>query len=107
MTELVSQFYDSVESRGNAPESRGGSPRIKVAPPWLRTVVVDGNGREVPDGETGFLRHVDLGNRSSAVAVETEDRGYRSGAGIVLLGRTSDAPARGCSLDAEELLARR
>jgi hypothetical protein len=107
MTELVSQFYDSLESRGNPPESDGGLPRIKVAPPWLRTVVVDGEGREVPDGETGFLRHVDLGNRSSAVAVETEDRGYRSGEGIVLLGRTSDAPARGCSLDAEELLARR
>ena len=97
MTELLSQYYDS-------PETRGAATRIKVAPPWLRTVVVDGNGREVADGETGFLRHVDLANRSSAVAIDTDDRGYRSGAGIVLLGRESDAPPRGCSLDFEDLL---
>ncbi len=99
MTELVSQYYD-------APDSRGDGPRVKVAPPWLRTLVVDGEGRELPAGETGFLRHVDLGNRSSAVAVDTEDRGYRAGDGIVLLGRDIDAPPRGCSLDAEDLLAR-
>jgi len=99
MTELVSQYYD-------APQSRAGETRVKVAPPWLRTLIVDGDGREVPAGETGFLRHVDLGNRSSAVAVDTEDRGYRVDGGIVLLGRDLDAPARGCSLDAEALLAR-
>jgi hypothetical protein len=99
MTELVSQYYDS-------PASRRSEVRVKVAPPWLRTLVVDDAGREVAAGETGFLRHLDLGNVSSVLAVETEDRGYRSGDGIVLLGRALDAPARGCSLDAEELLAR-
>ena len=99
MTELVSQFYDS-------PESRDADVRVKVAPPWLRTLVVDERGNALPDGETGYLRHVDLGNRSSVLAVETEDRGYRSpGGGIVLLGRAIDAPARGCSLDAEDLRA--
>ncbi|MGP6158496.1 MAG: AMP-binding protein [Vulcanimicrobiaceae bacterium] len=100
MTELASQYYDS-------PESRGAAVRVKVAPPWLRTLVVDGEGRELPEGETGWLRHVDLGNRSSAVAIETEDRGYCSGVGIVLLGRALDAPPRGCSLDAEDLTAAR
>lgn len=99
MTELLSQYYD-------APESRASKTRVKVAPPWLRTVVVDANGREVADGETGYFRHVDLANRSSAVAIETEDRGYRSGAGIVLLGRETGAPPRGCSLDFEDLLRR-
>jgi hypothetical protein len=102
MTELLSHFYDS-------PGSRADRTRIKVAPPWLRTLVLDSGGREVPDGEAGFLRHVDLGNRSSAVAIDTEDRGYRvrtaAGDGIVLLGRDLDAPPRGCSLDAEDLLA--
>ncbi len=99
MTELVSQYYDTPASRS------GAGPRIKGSPPWLRTLVVTSDGREVPDGETGFLRHVDLGNRSSVVAIDTEDRGYRAGAGIVLLGRESDAPPRGCSLDAEDILA--
>ncbi len=99
MTELVSQYYD-------APDSRAAQTRIKVAPPWLRTLVVDADGQEVCDGDIGFLRHVDLGNRSSAVAIDTEDRGYRAQNGIVLLGRTLDAPLRGCSLDAEDLVAR-
>lgn len=98
MTELISQYYDS-------PESRSSLLRVKCAPPWLRTLVVDSYGREVRDGETGFLRHVDLGNRSSVVAVDTEDRGYRVPGGIVLLGRDLDAIPRGCSLDAEDLVA--
>jgi len=104
MTELLSQFYD-------APASRGSQTRVKASPPWLRTLVLDASGVEVADGETGFLRHVDLANRSSAVAIDTEDRGYRvrasdgAAGGIVLLGRELDAPARGCSLDAEDLLA--
>ena len=98
MTELLSQFYDD-------PSGRAAGIRVKVAPPWLRTVVVDGDGREVSPGTVGFLRHVDLANRSSVVAIQTEDRGYAMEAGFVLLGRDADAPARGCSLDAEELLA--
>jgi hypothetical protein len=97
MTELTTQYYD-------APQDRGSGARVKVAPPWLRTLVVDAQGCEVREGEVGFLRHLDLGNRSSVAAVQTEDRGYAQGAGIVLLGRESDAPARGCSLDAEDLL---
>ncbi len=99
MTELASQYYD-------APDSRGPGPRVKIAPPWLRTLVVDHEGREVARGTAGFLRHVDLANRSSVLAIDTEDRGYALGQGIVLLGRDSDAPSRGCSLDAEDLLGR-
>jgi hypothetical protein len=106
MTELVSQYYD-------APATRGFETRVKVAPPWLRTLVLDADGTEVSDGETGYLRHVDLGNRSSVIAIDTEDRGYRVPAqsgepgagGIVLLGRDETALPRGCSLDAEALLA--
>jgi hypothetical protein len=97
MTELASQYFD-------APDSRGAEPRVKVAPPWLRTLVVDGGGRELARGATGFLRHIDLANRSSVIAIDTEDRGYAQGEGIVLLGREADATPRGCSLDAEELL---
>jgi Acyl-protein synthetase, LuxE len=98
MTELLSQYYDE-------PGSRASETRIKAGPPWLRTLVVDANGSEVPEGEAGFLRHVDLANRSSVVAIDTEDRGYRAGSGFVLLGRDMDAPVRGCSLDAEDLIA--
>jgi len=59
----------------------------------------------LPPGETGSLLHVDLANRSSCVAIQTEDIGLQTPAGFVLLGRAANAPARGCSLDAEELRA--
>jgi len=100
MTELLSQFYDD-------PSSRASMTRVKVAPPWLRTLIVDGDGDEVPFGNVGFLRHVDLANRSSVAAIQTEDRGYAAQGGFVLLGREIDAEPRGCSLDAEALLALR
>jgi hypothetical protein len=100
MTELTSQYYD-------APSSRTQAVRVKIGPPWLRTLVVDERGVVVPLGEVGFLRHIDLANRSSVVAIQTEDRGYETVGGFVLLGRDADAPLRGCSLDAEDLLAAR
>ncbi len=104
MTELLTQYYD-------AHDSRGAGERVKVAPPWLRSVAVDAEGRPLRDGERGYLRHVDLANRSSVLAIDTEDVGRIAQApdgtrGLVLEGRAPDAPPRGCSLDAEGLAAR-
>lgn len=96
MTELTSQYYDTLESRTQL-------ARIKAGPPWLRTRIVDERGADVPDGIVGSLVHVDLANRSSAIAVATEDLGARAGGGFVLLGREESASLRGCSLDAETL----
>lgn len=101
MTELCGQYYD-------APASRTSPTRVKAGPPWLRALIVDPDGREVRRGTIGALRHVDLSNRSSVVAIETEDLAYAHDDGFVLLGRDAEAELRGCSLDAEELdLARR
>ena len=101
MTELSSQYYDDPAGRETV------EPRVKVAPPWLRPIVVDGDGRPVPRGVVGAIRHVDLANRGSVIAVETEDLGALVPGGLVLLGREHGAELRGCSLDAETLLARR
>ncbi len=114
MTELSSQYYDSFASRSRI------EPRVKVAPPWLRAIVVDGDGRAVANGVVGAIRHVDLANRGSVIAIETEDLGAlvpslrqaqdglgAGQAGLVLLGREHGAELRGCSLDAETLLVRR
>jgi hypothetical protein len=101
MTELCGQYYDSVVSRSS-------ELRVKAGPPWLRALIVDPNGGEVAPGTIGALRHVDLSNRSSVVAIETEDLAYSCEDGFVLLGREGAAELRGCSLDAEDLdLARR
>jgi hypothetical protein len=99
MTELSSQYYD-------APWSRTGARRVKTPVPWLRPVVVDGAGRPLPDGVVGAIRHVDCANRSSVVAIDTEDLGAIVDGGLVLLGREAGAALRGCSLDAEDLIRR-
>jgi hypothetical protein len=99
MTELSSQYYDS-------PASRWSAQRIKISVPWLRPIIVDVNGNPLPDGIVGAIRHIDCANRSSAVAIVTEDLGAITSGGLLLLGREEGAALRGCSLDAEDLLRR-
>jgi hypothetical protein len=99
MTELSSQYYDS-------PGSRWSARRIKQPVPWLRPLVVDVMGKPLPDGIVGAIRHIDCANRSSVVAIETEDLGAITPEGLLLLGREEGAALRGCSLDAEDLLRR-
>lgn len=92
MTELSSQYYDDGRS-------------VKRGPPWLRSYAVDENGKQVPPGVVGALVHVDLANRSSCIAIQTEDLGAVVDGGIILIGREQGAELRGCSLDAESLRA--
>jgi hypothetical protein len=97
MTELSSQYYDDVRN-ANAVDARR-----KTAPPTLRTRIVAPNGATLPNGTVGALLHVDLANRSSCVAILTEDLGVAFEDGLVLIGRETGASLRGCSLDAETL----
>jgi len=118
MTEMLSQFYEPtlLECRRRSPDS--GSPpelgsgssdlvhRRHHAPPWLRTLVLDPVSlNPLPDEEPGILMHLDLANLDSVAAVLTEDRGRMTDDGLLLLGRTSGAESRGCSLTMEDLLA--
>jgi hypothetical protein len=101
MTELGSQFYDSVLH-----DPRG--PRRKLRPPWSRVRLVDPeSGKEVGDGEVGAIRIVDLANTGSVLAVATADLGRRIGDGFEVLGRAEGAEARGCSIAADEVLGAR
>lgn len=94
MTELASQYYTD------------GARRRFVSPPWLRVRVVGPHRTTLPMGETGSLLHVDLANRSSCIAIQTEDLGLMDEDGLALLGRDRKAEPRGCSLDAEDLRVR-
>jgi hypothetical protein len=108
MTELTSQYYDVVlrlRASRFAQDDRK-SMRLKQGPPWLRPRVVGPDGATLPNGTVGALVHVDLGNRSSCVAIQTEDLGVQLDEGLVLIGREQGAALRGCSLDAEDLIAR-
>lgn len=96
MTELCSQRYDSVLR--DRFDGASLAPRRLVAPPWLRTRVLDpdtlGPARA---GERGLLCHHDLANAGSVAVVLTEDIGRTIGEdGIEVLGRVEGAPPRGC-----------
>jgi hypothetical protein len=99
MTELASQYYD------RAPAGAMLAQRRKIAPPWLRARVVGPDRRTLAKGEIGSILHVDLANRSSCIAIQTEDLGVQYDDGLVLIGRDVDVEPRGCSLEAEDLRA--
>ena len=102
MTELLSQYYDDGLRRHVSGES---GPRRKRGPGWLRTVAVDPETLEpLADGETGLLRHVDLANLHSVAAVQTEDLGRVDPDGLVVEGRGTGAPPRGCSIAMDMIL---
>jgi hypothetical protein len=101
MTELTSQLYEGTLPGGLLRSRRG----VYLEPPWCKVDSVDPATLEpLPDGAVGLARIVDLGNVDSAVAIVTQDRVRRIDGGIELLGRSSGAPPRGCSLAVEALL---
>jgi hypothetical protein len=104
MTELGSQFYDSVLCD---PEG----PRRKLGPPWTRVRFVDPTtGEDVREGEVGMVVIHDLANTGTVAAIQTADIGRRvlSDAGhpigFEILGREPGAEARGCSIAADVML---
>jgi acyl-CoA synthetase (AMP-forming)/AMP-acid ligase II len=98
MTELGSQFYDTVLRE---PEAR----RRKLGPPWARVRILDpATGRESPPGEVGLVAIVDLANTGSVIALQTADLGRTVGGGFELVGRDPGAEARGCSIAADAML---
>jgi hypothetical protein len=101
MTELASQFYDSV-----LVDPHG--PRRKLAPPWARVRIVEpGSGADAPPGAVGAVWILDLANTGSVCAIQTADLGRVVGEGFEVIGREPGAEQRGCSLAADELLAGR
>lgn len=103
MTEMASQFYDHVLYNRFRKSSE---PRYKIGPAWTRTLVVDPETlKAVPHGQRGLLRHVDLANCDSVMAIQTDDVGYLTGDGFEIVGRMPGAEARGCALTLDEFLA--
>jgi len=98
MTELGSQFYDSVLFDP-------GAPRRKLAPPWTRIRIVDPlRGELRPEGREGAIVVQDLANTGSVFAVQTADLGVARGDGFEVIGRDPGAEERGCSIALDELL---
>jgi hypothetical protein len=100
MTELGSQFHDSVLRFPS-------EPRRKLGPPWTRVRLLDPEtNEESAPGAAGRIAIFDLANTGSVFAVQTADLGQRRGDGFEVLGREAGAEARGCSLAADTMLER-
>ena len=101
MTELGSQFYDTVLADPSG-------PRRKLGPPWARVRLLDpATGDDVAHGEPGMITIVDLANTGSVLAVQTADLGRAVADGFEVQGRAPGAEARGCSIAADEMLGAR
>ncbi|HEX8693011.1 MAG TPA: hypothetical protein VF746_11360 [Longimicrobium sp.] len=101
MTEMSSQFYDGTAGRAGPP-----SERLHAGPPWVRTQAADPETLgALPHGEVGVLRHWDLANLDSVMAIQTADLGVTEPGGFRVLGRARGAEARGCSLAMDDLLS--
>jgi len=103
MTELSSQCYGAnlrAAMRGDV-ASEG-----LIAPPWMRLRVIDPvSGADVGPGVSGQIAFCDLANVDSVAAIYTQDVGRLLENGhLVLEGRLQQAPERGCSLTALEML---
>jgi hypothetical protein len=100
MTEMTSQFYDGTVG------SAGDDGRLYRGPHWVRSAACDPETLKVLEpGSTGILRHWDLGNLSSILALQTSDLGRVLPDGrFELYGRAPGAEARGCSIAMDELL---
>jgi hypothetical protein len=98
MTELASQFHDSVLRHP-------GEARRKLGPPWARVRLVDpATGADCVPGDVGLVQVHDLANTGSVAAILTADLGRAVGDGFEVLRRAPDAEARGCSIGADEML---
>lgn len=105
MTELLSQFYESVLTDDLAFGADGLHQRFHRGPPWVRSLVLDPLSLvPVGPGETGVLAHFDLANLGSVAPVLTEDLGQSLDGGFRLLGRNPGSEPRGCSLAMEDFL---
>jgi hypothetical protein len=98
MTELGSQFHDTVLRQPEA-------PRRKLGPPWTRVRLLDpATGEEAAAGAPGVVTIVDLANTGSVLAVQTADLGRSVADGFEVAGRAPGAEERGCSIAADAML---
>lgn len=96
MCELGSQAYDTVAG--------SGFNRCFCFPSWARAQIINPNtGDLIGDGEPGLLRIYDLSNIRSVIGVQTQDLAIRRGDGFELIGRSTHANPRGCSLTLSEV----
>ena len=87
MAESATNFFD--DSLRRTVKGLPNQKRMRPCPPWTRTVAVGADDlRPLPAGEVGLLRHYDLVNLPTVLAVQTDNLGYVDATGnFQIIGR--------------------
>ena len=87
MAESATNFFD--DSLRCAVTGQTQTKRMRRNPPWVRTVAVSLDKLEIlPPGEVGLLRHYDVVNLPTVLAVQTDNLGYTDSRGdFQIVGR--------------------
>lgn len=95
MAESATNFFD--DSLRRAVKGLPARKRLRPCPPWTRTVAVSADDlRPLPPGEIGLLRHYDVVNLPTVLAVQTDNLGYTDAhGGFQIVGRAQQDKATG------------
>lgn len=87
MAESATNFFD--DTLRGAVAGAAQAPRMRPCPPWTRTVAVSLDDLSpLPPGQVGLLRHYDVVNLPTVLAVQTDNLGYTDAAGnFQIVGR--------------------
>ena len=87
MAESATNFFD--DTLRCAVTGKPAGKRMRRNPPWTRTVAVSLDKLSIlPPGEVGLLRHYDVTNLPTVLAVQTDNLGYTDEAGhFQIVGR--------------------
>lgn len=95
MAESATNFFD--DSLRSEIKGLPTKKRMRPCPPWTRTIAVSAvDLRPLPPGEVGLLRHYDLVNLPTVLAVQTDNLGYTDASGnFQIVGRAQQDKATG------------
>lgn len=107
MAETATNFFDNVLREAVFPERvRAGGRRLRFVPPWARVQAVDGESLQpLPHGRIGLLRHFDVVNLPTVVAVQTDNLGFTDASGgFQIVGRAKLENGRVAALPSEKVV---
>lgn len=105
MAETATNYFDN--SLRYALKGQDHSERLRQPPPWARTqaVSLDDGKTPLPDGEIGLLRHIDLANVPTVMAVQTDNLGYmRPDGSFQIVGRAKIENGKVSTLPSERVV---
>ena len=107
MAETATNYFDNVLRESVSPAStiRVGK-RLRIPPPWARTQAVDVRTLEpLPHGKIGLLRHFDIANLPTVIAVQTDNLGVTDASGgFQIVGRAKLEHGKVSGLPSEKVV---